>query len=202
MTIETERKWLLNKNKATDPEFWTWVFSQATAYYYINQSYITNGGPVTVRVRHTYGRILDPLVAKLSFNEVKDDNIETRIDKYVTCIKAPNYKGGNIEIEQEIPLEEGRQLINMCSNHIHKTRYVVPSTFKSAKDANPDAEFLNWEIDVFHNRLAGLVLIEMEFPSDDTSIPTNPSFLGTEVTDSVEFTNAAMAHITPEWKHL
>ena len=183
MSIETERKWLLNKDRATDPVFWAWVSMEAIAVYNITQSYITHSGPVSVRIRHTVGR-------QFSYSRV------SQIDQYVSCIKAPNAGDGSIEIEQVLSPEEGRQLMTYCDNEITKTRYVVPADFQKMGDTSNPVD-LNWEIDVFKGRLAGLVLVEMEFPSSDTTIPFKPYFLGEDVTLNPQFKNAVMARQVP-----
>jgi len=50
------------------------------------------------------------------------------------------------------------------------------------------------EIDVYTGKLAGLVVVEIEFPSEaDANAFTPPSWFGTEVTDDPRYRNAALA---------
>ncbi|HEU4431485.1 MAG TPA: hypothetical protein VFT98_22180 [Myxococcota bacterium] len=53
---------------------------------------------------------------------------------------------------------------------------------------------LDWGVDVFEGALAGLVLAEREFDSDDAlRAAAPPSFAACEVTDDVAFTGGALA---------
>jgi adenylate cyclase len=50
------------------------------------------------------------------------------------------------------------------------------------------------EVDVYAGKLAGLVVVEVEFRSNaDASSFTPPSWFGTEVTDDLRFRNSALA---------
>ena len=71
--------------------------------------------------------------------------------------------------------------------HIRKTRYRVPVGEHIA------------ELDVFHDGLEGLVLVEVEFPSDTAMASFSPpDWFGDDVTDDESFTNASLAtHTLP-----
>ncbi len=60
---------------------------------------------------------------------------------------------------------------------IDKTRYVVPSGG------------YNWEVDVFHGALEGVVVAEIELPSEDAEFSV-PPFIGEEVTGKPEYYNS------------
>jgi CYTH domain-containing protein len=116
-----------------------------------------------------------------------DGDVEVRVRRrgeqaYLT-IKAG---GGRRRVEQELeieparfaalwPLTEGRRIV--------KRRYVVPA---------PDA--LVFEVDVYEEELAGLVVAEVEFPDDDAANAfASPEWLGREVTDDPRWKNQALA---------
>ena len=64
---------------------------------------------------------------------------------------------------------------------IEKSRWCV--------DAGDD---LCWEVDEFHGRHAGLVVAELELPSEDTPFVKAP-FAGDEVTGRPEYYNSSLA---------
>ncbi len=116
-----------------------------------------------------------------------DGDVEVRVRRrgeqaYLT-IKAG---GGRRRVEQELeieparfaalwPLTEGRRIV--------KRRYVVPA---------PDA--LVFEVDVYEEELAGLVVAEVEFPDDAAANAfASPEWLGREVTDDPRWKNQALA---------
>jgi CYTH domain-containing protein len=116
-----------------------------------------------------------------------DGDVEVRVrrrgDQTVLTVKAG---GGRRRVEQEMdldpaafealwPLTEGRRIV--------KRRYVVP-----ARDA------LEFEVDVYEDDLAGLVVAEVEFPDDATANRfTEPEWLGREVTDDPRWKNQSLA---------
>lgn len=101
----------------------------------------------------------------------------------VLTIKGPASKGGlsRSEFEYSVPYEEGVQIFDLCSTSIEKTRYFVPGPLG-----------LTFEVDVFAGPLRGLVVVEVEIPSEDFFFP-KPSSLGKEVTGDKRYTNASLA---------
>ena len=85
------------------------------------------------------------------------------------------------EFEYAIPLADAEQMLElMCTKpQIEKHRYVVP-----AADGR-----LKWEVDVFHGDNEGLVVAEIEVPSEDTPI-TLPDWVGNEVTGDKRYYNS------------
>ena len=72
---------------------------------------------------------------------------------------------------------------------IQKTRYVIPY------------EVYEFEIDVYHGKLEGLVTVEVEFKSMEVSeefIP--PSWFGKEVTGEYKYLNSTLASMLLPWK--
>lgn len=116
-----------------------------------------------------------------------DGDVEVRVRRrgehaYLT-IKAG---GGRNRVEQELRLEQERfdELWPLTAGRrIVKRRYVVPA---------PDA--LLFEVDVYEEELAGLVVAEVEF-SDDAAADAfrSPEWLGREVTDDPRWKNQALA---------
>lgn len=94
--------------------------------------------------------------------------------------------GGRRRVEQELELEPARfdELWPLTAGRrIVKRRYVVPA---------PDA--LQFEVDVYEEELAGLVVAEVEFPDDAAANAFAPEeWLGREVTDDPRWKNQALA---------
>lgn len=88
-----------------------------------------------------------------------------------------------LEYELPIPKEDAEILLKeVCGRIIHKTRYIVPS----------ETDMLKWEVDVFHGVDDGLILAEIELPSEDTHFEL-PSWIGKEVTDDYLYYNSTLA---------
>jgi CYTH domain-containing protein len=86
------------------------------------------------------------------------------------------------EWEKEIDLADAKELMKIClPGAISKTRYII-----KAKEDD-----LKWEVDVFHGRLEGRVLAEIEL-SDEHEAFERPDWLGEEVTGQPQYYNANM----------
>jgi adenylate cyclase len=117
---------------------------------------------------------------------IADDGVEVRVrrraDKTFLTIKSGP---GEVRVEEELsidagrfealwPLTEGRRL--------SKTRHLVP------------LGDLTVEVDVYEDRLAGLVTAEVEFPSpEDSARFVAPEWLGREVTNDARYANQSLA---------
>ena len=85
------------------------------------------------------------------------------------------------EIEFEIPKAQAEDLLGMCAGRtLLKDRYVIP--FGG----------LDWEVDVYRGPLEGLVVAEVELPSEDYDLVL-PNWVGREVSDDKSFKNARLA---------
>ena len=85
------------------------------------------------------------------------------------------------EFEQEIPVKDARNLLKICeSGLIEKTRYIIP--WKND---------LFFEVDEFYGENEGLIVAELELPSEDTAFE-KPEWLGEEVTGDVRYYNAML----------
>lgn len=123
-----------------------------------------------------------------------DEDVEVRVrqrgERAFLTIKAGS---GRRRVEQELEIEQARfdALWPLTDGRrVVKRRYLVPAG---------DDE-LTFEIDVYEDALAGLVVAEVEFP-DDAAADTfaMPDWLGREVTDDPRWRNQALAlHGRPE----
>lgn len=88
------------------------------------------------------------------------------------------------EFEKEFPLDEGRQMLELCASKLIKNRHFVKH-----------GPYL-WEIDVFEDNLAGLVVAELEDREGVTPFPPTdyPSFIGKDVSADMRYTNVSLAY--------
>ena len=112
-------------------------------------------------------------------------NIRVRIvddeSAYLTIKGSRNGTATCSEYEYAIPLTDANELYSTCQFKISKHRYY--------RDAGNG---LCWEIDVFDEVNAGLIVAEIELPSEDTQFDI-PSWLGEEVTYDNTYTNISLA---------
>ena len=97
-------------------------------------------------------------------------------------IKGKTTGATRSEFEYAIPVEDARTMLDeLCGQGvIDKTRYRFPQGE------------LCWEIDVFHGDNEGLVVAEIELPSEDTTFD-RPDWVGEEVTGEVRYYNSALS---------
>lgn len=96
------------------------------------------------------------------------------------------------EWEREISIQDFKALLATCGNRIiDKTRYILPADTLEPNKTPTGAKPLKWEIDVFRQPNAGLVMAEIELPSEDTQFVC-PPFIGEEVTHDPRYYNANM----------
>ena len=106
--------------------------------------------------------------------------VRVRDDKGFITIKGKGTAAAHPEFEYEVPLEDALQMMEMCEPPIiEKTRYIVMH------------EGNCWEVDEFHGDLQGLVIAELEVPSEDYRYQL-PSFVGEEVTGDPRYYNAQL----------
>ena len=86
------------------------------------------------------------------------------------------------EFEYEIPVLEAKQMLDtMCDKpQIEKYRYVIPAE-----------QGLKWEVDEFLGDNAGLVVAEIEVPTEDTKFLL-PEWIGKEVTGDKKYNNSQL----------
>ena len=115
------------------------------------------------------------------FNESnKSLRIRIKNDVAYLTIKGNQIGITRDEFEYEIPKGEASEIIDRFDLKVlSKKRYYLNS-------GN-----LTWEIDVFEGKLAGLLVAEIELPSEDFEIDI-PSWVGEEVTSDPSYLNAEL----------
>ncbi|MBR6065124.1 MAG: CYTH domain-containing protein [Paludibacteraceae bacterium] len=114
----------------------------------------------------------------------KTIRVRIRDARAFLTIKSSLLRDGiaKFEWEKEIDLADAKELMKIClPGAISKTRYII-----KAKEDD-----LKWEVDVFHGRLEGRVLAEIELSDEDEAIE-RPDWLGEEVTGQPQYYNANM----------
>jgi adenylate cyclase len=108
--------------------------------------------------------------------------IRVTSDTAMVTIKGPTHGMSRAEYEYEIPLSDGKDLLTMCDGPIiDKVRHVM-------KDDHGQV----WEVDEFNGINAGLLVAEIELPSEDTKVAL-PGWVGQEVTFDKRYTNAYLS---------
>lgn len=101
---------------------------------------------------------------------------------YITIKGIANESGtSRFEWEKEIPVTEVETLLKLCEpGIIEKTRFHVP-----------EAGGLLFEVDEFYGDNEGLIVAEIELPSEN-HVFEKPEWLGAEVTGKTEYYNASL----------
>lgn len=87
------------------------------------------------------------------------------------------------EVESSIDIDRAREMLAMCQGRlIEKVRHRVM-----------EKNGLVFEIDEFEGEFAGLVVAEVEVPSEDAVFDREASFLGLDVTRDSAYKNASMS---------
>lgn len=106
--------------------------------------------------------------------------VRTKGPKGYLTIKGKSVSISRSEYEYEIPLEEAEKMIaEFCPKVLSKDRYEI----QVGKHL--------WEIDVFHGKLAPLIVAEIELSSEDETFEL-PDWLDQEVSDDVEYYNSRL----------
>lgn len=118
-------------------------------------------------------RIRDGLVAAADGRKVR---VRFYDDRATLTVKGRREGIGRDEFEFDIPRQDGLALLEgHCDGEtIEKTRHHVP--FGG----------FEWTVDVYGGPLAGVVIAEVELPSEDTEFP-RPPWVGREVTGQAEY---------------
>ncbi len=85
------------------------------------------------------------------------------------------------EYEYKIPLDDAKAMMDMCDVKIKKYRYIHKSV----------DNFL-WEIDVFDEANKGLIIAEIELPSEDTKFIL-PEWIQKDVSLDLRYSNSNLA---------
>lgn len=106
-------------------------------------------------------------------------------ERYFLTIKGRPAPGelGRTEWEREISADDFRVLFSLCrSGVVEKVRYLVPL-----------ADGLTIEVDCFEGLNSGLVLAEIELPSEDYPLPPLPDWMGEDVTSDHRYYNSYLS---------
>ena len=109
--------------------------------------------------------------------------VRIKDERAFLTIKGISSESGmsRFEWEKEIALEEGETLMRLClPSIIEKTRFIVPQGT------------LTFEVDVFEREHKGLILAEIELPSEKTTINL-PPWIGKEVTGDKRYYNSYLS---------
>lgn len=109
--------------------------------------------------------------------------VRIKDERAFLTIKGISSESGmsRFEWEKEIALEEGETLMKLClPTIIEKTRFIVPQGT------------LTFEVDVFEREHKGLILAEIELPSEKTTINL-PPWIGKEVTGDKRYYNSYLS---------
>ena len=138
----------------------------------IERKYLIANNDWTSEVSHSV-RLRDGLIAHSEDRKVR---VRFYDDRATLTIKGPRHGLSRDEFEYEIPAEDGlRLLTHHCVTEIlEKTRYHI--SFGG----------FDWTVDQYHGRLDGVVLAEIELPSEECVFP-KPAWLGREVTGEAEY---------------
>jgi CYTH domain-containing protein len=100
----------------------------------------------------------------------------------VLTVKGPTSGLSRLELEYAIPVREAVMMLEQLCPHplVEKTRY------RMTHDGRV------WEVDEFSGENAGLILAEVELPSEATKI-TLPRWAGREVSGDPRYANANLA---------
>ncbi len=138
--------------------------------------------------------VLESLPIKQGYlSSVPERTVRVRIqgDKAFLTIKGSGNATGStrFEWEKEIAVADAHNLLDLCEpGVIHKIRHLVPV-----------GEF-TFEVDEFLGENAGLLVAEIELPTEDTSFE-HPAWLGREITGDVRYYNAYLSqHPSSKWE--
>lgn len=110
-------------------------------------------------------------------------SVRVRIEGQAAFLNLKSRQLGHtrLEFDYPIPLEDARQLLELCvGGRVEKRRHYVRHQ-----------DHL-WEVDEFLGDNAGLVVAEIELDSADEAF-ARPDWLGVEVTDQPRYYNLALA---------
>lgn len=125
-------------------------------------------------------------------NRDKARTVRVRVagDAAFLTIKGVSIGATRAEFEYAIPWNDAQALLALCEGPlVDKTRYRIP------------AGDVVWEVDEFAGDNAGLVVAEVELPSEDAPF-ARPDWLGEEVTHDARYFNSNLAqHPYGRWKN-
>ena len=110
--------------------------------------------------------------------------IRRRADDAFLTVKGPANGISRDEFECPIPVADADAMLVLCGDDkLEKTRYCI------------DHGNLTYELDVFHGKLEGFAVVEIEIDNPDVAIPLF-DWMGMDVSEDLRFTNAALCRVT------
>ncbi len=148
-----------------------------------------------------------PHVAYDIFQYYINKNVRVRIENhskgaeivYFTCKTDKKEEGiTRNEWECTIPTEDGFNI----SNILRKSKVGLGSVRKTRHVFSHDPN-TKWEVDIFHGENEGLIIAEIEIPTEEYELGEDRfGWLGKEVTDDERYYNSYLAkHPYSEWKN-
>jgi adenylate cyclase len=109
--------------------------------------------------------------------------VRIKADQAFLTIKSREKGLSREEFEYPIPVADAERMLQMFAGlqHIEKTRHIVPHGA------------LQFEIDQFAGRNAGLIVAELELPDEQTVVDL-PDWIGAEVTHDPRYLNSNLLH--------
>ncbi|MBQ0154814.1 MAG: CYTH domain-containing protein [Bacteroidales bacterium] len=172
--IEIERKFLVRDDSYK---------ALATSSVHIRQGYLCRSASCTVRVRC------------LEHSNISSSSVLIPSASAVLTIKsAPAANGfAHYEFEKPISVNEANELLQLAlPGIIDKRRWLIPIHSLPSREESEVGSQLVCEVDEFFGDNAGLVMAEVELPSEDTPF-VHPDFLGDEVTFDKRYYNSYLS---------
>lgn len=120
---------------------------------------------------------------KQGYFDTNDVTVRIRIIEDVAKLTIKGATSGVVRSEWEytIPVIDGEEMIGeFCGGRcLEKTRHMI------------DHDGLTWEVDVFGGSLTGLIVAEIELPSEETTFDL-PDWVGEEVSDDPRYFNEVL----------
>ena len=116
-------------------------------------------------------------------NRDKQRTVRVRIagQQAMLTIKGPTVGASRLEFEYPLPLEDARQLLELCQRPwIEKYRRVI------------EHAGMRWEIDEFLGDNEGLTIAEIELASEQQTFES-PDWVGREVTEDPRYFNSSLS---------
>lgn len=123
---------------------------------------------------------------KMAQGYLADNGMVVRVrvagDKGFLTLKGKTQGLSRAEFEYEVPLEDAEALLSGFTSlgRVEKVRYYIP------------VGELTFEVDVFEKELAGLVVAEVELPSEEHPVP-QLDWLGDDVSLDPRYRNSELA---------
>jgi CYTH domain-containing protein len=110
----------------------------------------------------------------------KTVRVRTKGDKGYLTIKGKTIGISRDEFEYEIPFDDANQLLtDFCAKVLEKERYELIVGEKK------------WEVDIFHGKLEGLMIAEIELESEDEAFEL-PNWIEKEVSSEIQYYNSKL----------